>query len=246
MSERTGLIDERIPSRDRGRVGAFFDMDKTIISENSGSVYIKHRYAEGEIGPAELVKGLAAYLQYKVGALDILAWTKSMLIELGGREVEQVRAEARALFEAAIVPTIYPEAVERIREHQQLGHAVCIVSGATDLVVRPLAEHLGIEHAIYTQLEVDSDRYTGRVIEPICFEEGKVHWLRGFIDAERIDLARSYFYTDSVTDRALLDLVGHPQVVNPDPMLYRLAVKRRWPVRFYDGVERANALRPLP
>ena len=148
---------------------------------------------------------------------------------------QAVRAEARSLFESAIAPTIYPEAVERIREHQKLGHAVCIVSGATDLVVEPLAERLGVEHAIYTQLEVADGRYTGRVIEPICFEEGKVHWLRGFIEAERIDLSRSYFYTDSVTDRALLDLVGHPQVVNPDPLLYRLAVRRRWPVCFYDG-----------
>ena len=235
MSEQLGLSDQRIPSRNRGRVGAFFDMDKTLISENSGSAYIKHRYAVGEIGRREVARGLAAYLRYKVGALDILAWTKSMLVELAGRDVEAVRAEARALFESAIVPTIYPEAVERIREHQKLGHAVCIVSGATDLVVEPLAERLGVEHAIYTQLEVAEGRYTGRVIEPICFEEGKVHWLRGFIEAERIDLSRSYFYTDSVTDRALLDLVGHPQVVNPDPLLYRLAVRRRWPVCFYDG-----------
>jgi phosphoserine phosphatase len=77
--------------------------------------------------------------------------------------------------------------------------------------------------------------FTGRVVEPICFEEGKIHWLRQFIDEQGIDLAKSYFYTDSITDLPLLDLVGHPVVTNPDPFLYREAVRRCWPVRFFEA-----------
>ena len=110
---------------------------------------------------------------------------------------------------------------------------MAIVSGATRYAVEPIARHLGVEHMLFTALEVEQGRLTGRVIEPICFEEGKVYWLRHFIDDHRIDLARSYFYTDSVTDLPLLDLVGHPVVVNPDPRLYRTAVRRRWPVRIF-------------
>ena len=79
-----------------------------------------------------------------------------------------------------------------------------IVSGATAFVVRPIADRLGIEHILYTRLEVENGLFTGRVIEPICFEEGKIYWLQQFIEEEQIDLARSYFYTDSVTDRPLL------------------------------------------
>ena len=51
MPSRTG-------SRPRKRVGAFFDVDKTLISENSGSLYMKHRYQQGEISEWELLKGL--------------------------------------------------------------------------------------------------------------------------------------------------------------------------------------------
>jgi len=111
---------------------------------------------------------------------------------------------------------------------------VAIVSGATAFVVRPIAARLGIEHILYTRLEVDNGLFTGRVIEPICFEEGKIYWLQQFIDEHEIDLAKSYFYTDSISDLPLLDLVGHPVATNPDPVLYRTAVKRRWPVRFFD------------
>jgi putative phosphoserine phosphatase/1-acylglycerol-3-phosphate O-acyltransferase len=133
-----------------------------------------------------------------------------------------------------VLPTVYPEAVETIRKHQAQGHVVAIVSGATKFVVRPLAEALGIKHYLYTRLEVENGRFTGRVIDPICFEEGKIYWLQQFIDERGIDLAKSWFYTDSVTDLPLLDLVGHPVAVNPDPFLFRAARRRQWPVRFFE------------
>jgi putative phosphoserine phosphatase/1-acylglycerol-3-phosphate O-acyltransferase len=154
--------------------------------------------------------------------------------ELEGRSEAELMAEAAELFDRVILPLVYPDAVEAIRWHQDQGHEVCIVSGAARFVVEPLARHLGIEHALYTRLDVKNGLFTGRVVEPICFEEGKIYWLQQFIDEQRIDLAKSWFYTDSVTDRPLLDLVGHPMVVNPDPLLYRLAVRRHWPVRFYE------------
>ncbi len=216
------------------RVGAFFDMDKTLISENSGSVYFKYRYEQGEISGTELAKGLFAYLQYKAGILDIAAWTRQMMRNFAGQRESDLAEQARVLFEQEILPTVYPEAERIVREHQAKGHVVAIVSGATRFVVEPLAEHLGVEHMLYTGMEVEGGLFTGRAIEPVCFEEGKIFWLQQFIERERIDLARSWFYTDSVTDLPLLELVGHPMAVNPDPFLYRTAMRRRWPVRLFE------------
>ena len=45
-----------------------------------------------------------------------------------------------------------------------------------------------------------------------------------------MDLARSYFYTDSITDLPLLERIGEPRVVNPDPRLGRVAARRGWPI----------------
>lgn len=224
-----GAIARRSP-----RVGAFFDLDKTLIAENSGSLYMKYRYERGEIGGLDLLKGLGAYLQYKVGMLDIRNWTQSMMSQFRGRSEVELEAEANAWFASSVVQTIYPEAERLVSEHATAGHVVAIVTGATKFVVRPLAARLGVEHMLYTRLEVEDGLFTGRVIEPICFDEGKVYWLQQFIEDRDIDLAKSWFYTDSITDRPLLDLVGHPVAVNPDPLLYREAVRRHWPVRFFD------------
>ncbi|MGH0031768.1 MAG: HAD family hydrolase [Myxococcota bacterium] len=227
------------------RVGAFFDMDKTLIAENSASLYMKDRYARGEITGMELLQGLGAYIQYKVGILDIRSWTKTMMLQFRGQREADLEKEALEWFDDAVAPTVYPEAERLVREHAAAGHFVAIVSGATKFVVKPLAERLGIEHILYTRLEVEDGAFTGRVIEPICFEEGKIYWLQQFIEEYGIDLAKSWFYTDSITDRPLLDLVGHPVAVNPDPLLYREAVRRCWPVRFFEPPPAPDASPPV-
>ena len=216
------------------RVAALFDMDKTIISENSATMYMRHRYDQGEVSGWDLAKGLGAYLRYKVGMLDIRAWTKSMMVDFKGREEQDLAHEGRVLFGAVLRETIYPEAAQLIQKHRNEGHAVAIVSGATRYIVEPVADFLEVKHCLYTRLEVEDGVLTGRVLEPLCFDEGKIYWIQQFIEEQNVDLARSYFYTDSVTDLPLLELVGHPVVTNPDPVLYRTAVRRRWPVRFFE------------
>ena len=231
--------------RAQPRIGAFFDMDKTILSENSATLYMRYRYERGEMSKRDLMRGLGAYFKYKIGILDIRSWTLDMMLQFNGQSEKQLEEEAIAWVEAAVVETVYPEAKRLVDEHLAESHVVANVSGATAFVVRPIAAHLGIEHILYTRLEVENGLFTGRVIEPICFEEGKIYWLQQFIEEQGIDLAKSYFYSDSITDLPLLDLVGHPVATNPDPLLYRTAVKRRWPVRFFDPPPPAPAPEPV-
>ena len=73
-------------------------------------------------------------------------------------------------------------------------------------------------------------RFTGEAVRPVCYGAGKIYWAERFAQRHGIDLERSYFYTDSITDLPVLERVGEPRVVNPDPRLRRAAVRRGWPV----------------
>jgi phosphoserine phosphatase len=126
-------------SRTRPRIGAFFDMDKTLIAENSGSLWMKHRYENGEIGNLDLLKGIAVYLQYKLGVLDIRSWAQTALADYRGKREDEMEKVAREWFDTAIAPALYPEAAALVREHEAAGHVIAIVSGATRYVVQPLA-----------------------------------------------------------------------------------------------------------
>jgi hypothetical protein len=101
--------------RTRPRIGAFFDMDKTLIAENSGSLWMKHRYENGEIGNLDLLKGIAVYLQYKLGVLDIRSWAQTALADYRGKREDEMEKVAREWFDTAIAPALYPEAAALVR-----------------------------------------------------------------------------------------------------------------------------------
>lgn len=214
-------------------VGVFFDVDKTILSENSGKLYLRSLYDRGEIDWLTMIRSLSPYLQYKLNLLDIDSRVQSTMLQLKGRSERALSRQANQWFREYVLPKIYAEAEELARQHAERGHIVALVSGASKFVLRPLAKHLGVKHIMHTHLEVRDGRFTGRVVKPICFGEGKIYWVQQLIEREGIDLAKSYFYSDSITDLPLLELVGHPQVVNPDPLLNREARRRHWPVRFF-------------
>ncbi len=91
--------------RVRSRIGAFFDMDKTLIAENSGSAYMRDRWENGAVTGWDLAKGAGAYLQYKLGALDIQAWSVEMMRGFKGQEEAALVTEGLELFAERIRPS---------------------------------------------------------------------------------------------------------------------------------------------
>jgi len=89
---------------------------------------------------------------------------------------------------------------------------------------------MGIEHGICTNLVIRDGRFTGELVEPYCYGEGKIYWAERFASENGISLDDSYFYTDSYTDLPMLEKVGRPMIVNPDALLQAEAEKRGWPI----------------
>ena len=86
---------------------------------------------------------------------------------------------------------------------------MAIVSASTPYAVSPVAHDLGLgDDYLATRLEVVSGRFTGGVIEPPCYGAGKVTLARAYSAQHNLDLAASYFYTDSHHDLPLLEVGG--------------------------------------
>ena len=88
---------------------------------------------------------------------------------------------------------------------------------------------VGADRVIATQLVVKDGRYTGE-IDFYAYAENKAQAIKELADTEGYDLSRSYAYSDSITDLPMLEVVGHPYVVNPDRALRKEAASRGWPV----------------
>jgi len=135
------------------------------------------------------------------------------------------------VFERRLAGEIYPESRALVEAHKAMGHTLAIISSATRYQAEPLARDMEIAHVLCSRLELRDGRFTGKVLRPLCYGEGKLLAARKLADETGIDLAHSYFYSDSDEDLPLLEAVGHPRPLNPNRKLAAAASRRGWPVR---------------
>jgi phosphoserine phosphatase len=129
--------------------------------------------------------------------------------------------------------------LDEVHAHQDAGRATFIVSAAGNGVVEQLASVLGMDGGIGTRYEVDEDgAFTGRFEGPFVYGPGKVEAMREFAAGHDIDLAESYAYSDSRSDLPMLEAVGHPVAVNPDPALAEIAKREGWQVMRFERLGR--------
>ncbi len=217
-----------------GRAAALFDLDRTLLDTSSGQLYARYLYRHGRMGRGELARVIWWGLLSGLGLLDMRELIPRLLAGAAGDDEGEMRRLCDRWFAEDVIPHLSERGQQRVAEHQSQGHVLAIVSASTQYVVGPMAAHLGFPgQYVCTHLESQDGHLTGGIVPPPCYGEGKVVWAERFAAEHGVDLAASYFYTDSISDLPLLERVGQAVAVNPDPRLRRLARKRGWPIESF-------------
>ena len=104
-----------------------------------------------------------------------------------------------------------------------------MLTSSSNYLAEAVCQDLDLDDCICNRFEVDArGRYTGRPIEPLCFGSGKVTLAERYVAPLGLQLKDCVFYSDSHSDLPMLEAVGFPMVVHPDPRLGRLARQRGW------------------
>jgi len=239
-SKTDALTKEIMESESGAHIGAFFDLDRTLIKDFSAKEFFKNRVLSGKMTRREIIAQFSGVLVYATKDRNFAA-----MAAMGAKGVkgvpEQVFIEVgEEVYLKHLADSIYPEARAMVAAHMAKGHTVAIVSAATPYQVDPIARDLNIKHVMCTRMEVKRGKFTGNIIEPACWGEGKAHAARELVKQFDLDLNKSYFYTDSAEDLPLLEIVGHPRPMNPDTKLSALAFENDWPVYRFDDEQRTS------
>ncbi len=205
-------------------------MDKTLVRVNTARLFSRYRRARGQEGLRTRLQVSLWLFQYSLGMIDATRVARKALAEYKDTLESDMITMCNEWFPEYVLPEVSPAARERVKEHQDRGDLVAIVTSATIYGAGPLGRELGIEDVLTTELEVKDGRFTGDVVEPLCYSQGKIERARKLLDRHSIALEDVSFYSDSVTDLPLLRAVGTPMIVNPDARLLREARKQGWPI----------------
>lgn len=212
-------------------IAAFFDVDYTLLNASSSVLYVKYLRRHGQLNRLDMLRVGWYVLLYRTAIVDFGKVIAQLARSAAGDSDLETRAFCDRWFRDDVLRHVSEDARRRIEHHRAQGHRPVLLSAATQYVNRPLAEHLGLgDDFLCTRLEARNGILTGRLIEPVCYGTGKLHWAKQFAAEQGIDLSASYFYTDSYSDIPMLRAVGHPVAVNPDARLRRAARRAGWPM----------------
>ena len=210
---------------------AIFDLDNTLLDGDSDHAWGEFLCRKGVVDPDEYRLANDRFYQlYKEGKLDILEFLSFALKPLSEHSLDLLSQWHSEFMQEVVEPMMLPKAEALLQQHRDDGDKLMIITATNRFVTGPIAQRLNVPVIIATEPEQIDGRYTGRVTDVPCFQDGKVVRLNRWLKENSVSLDGSYFYSDSINDLPLLEGVTHPVAVNPDERLKAIATERNWPI----------------
>ena len=216
---------------------AVFDLENTIIASNVVATY--SWLATRRLGTADRVRFIGRTLLEAPALLaqdrkDRSDFLRAFYRRYEGAPVEELRQDAAEHFSDLLLTRSFPDAVRRVRRHRELGHTTVLITGALDIAIEPLTPLF--DHVVCARLgtRVESTRsgptevLTGHLEEVPPTAEARARIIVDLCSELDLDPRQAVAYADSSSDLPMLEAVGFPVAVNPEPRLASIARKRGW------------------
>ncbi len=221
---------------------AFFDLDKTLLAANSGSLWIRRELREGHLTRFEAARAALWILRYHLGFTSIEAALERAIASLRGSPAAPLRERTRRFYEEEVRAQFRKRGIEVLEEHRARGDRLVLLTSSSGYLSECVDGDLRFDALLCTRLELDAGGvHTGRCEGELCYASGKLRHAEACATAFGVSLSDCTFYTDSFADVSVLEKVGRPIVVNPDRRLRSHSLARRWPIVDW-GAADPNAL----
>lgn len=209
---------------------AFFDLDETLLAKNSGKVFWDHCLQNKIYSPAEMAYLGFSLVKFLVGFDETEDFIRSWASVFKGWSEEKMQQITDEVFASGIKPIIRSAAQNEVARHKGAGARTVILSASTRYVCEPVKDHLAMDEALCTALDIRDGKFTGTLASPYVFGEQKYLSALSYCQEHGFDMATCYYYGDAYTDRFVMEAVGFPVCVSPDKKLRAYAAQKNWNV----------------
>jgi len=210
------------------RYPAFFDLDKTLLSINSGTVLVREAYKAGLMSTSDLLNAIYLSWLYKFHLRKTALIVSGMGRWLKGMTADKMDALAEQVVNKHLLDAIRPEIYSEIEFHKENNAEIVILSSVMIQICRLLGSRIGADNIICTVMEIDGGVFTGSAENEFCLEDEKRVRLIKYCEESNFNLSEAFYYGDSISDLPALEVVGHPVCVQPDRKLSRIAREKGW------------------
>lgn len=203
-----------------------FDLDRTLIKENSCRLFLTVLYRKKIIKKIAYFSSISLYLFFKLTPLSV-GWLYQTLFKflMRGQKIRFLEKEARLFYRLQMKHQWNPKVIDYLKQGKKEGHEIWVMTAAPRFLAQYFVRFLKISDFVATDFDLDANaKITG--IASIVDGKAKAKKLQSLLEKRAYD--QVHVYSDDIDDLPLLNLATHSYVVNPGKKLKTIAQKKGW------------------
>ncbi|MGL5380873.1 HAD-IB family hydrolase [Clostridium sp.] len=195
---------------------AIFDVDYTITRKETLMELFKYIIHRDKSNIKFLPRALFSGLMYGIGVFDEKKVKEKFLKFIDGIDEKDLALLVKDFYKDRLSNILYADAIDMIKRLKKEGYKVYLISASPEFYLREFYNIKEVDMVIGTKFIFDKGKFARMMDGHNCKGEEKVRRLKEVLEKEKleIDFEDSYMFSDSLSDKPLLDLVGKPYLIN--------------------------------
>lgn len=195
---------------------AIFDIDYTITRKETLMEFFKYLVSKDIKNIKFLPRALYSGLMYGVKVYDERKVKECFLKFIENIDEAELAKLTKSFYDERISKILYKDAVDMIKKLKKEGYMVVLISASPEFYVKEFYAIKEVDLIIGTKFTFEGGKFIRKMHGNNCKGEEKVRRLNEALKEKniKVDFKNSYMFSDSLSDKPLLDLVGNPYLIN--------------------------------
>ncbi|MBE6086928.1 MAG: HAD-IB family hydrolase [Clostridium beijerinckii] len=195
---------------------AIFDIDYTITKKETLMELFKYVIKKDKKNLRFLPRAIYCGIMYAIGIYDERKVKETFLRFIDGIKEEELAELVKEFYDERLKKILYDDALKMMKKLKNEGYDIYLISASPEFYVNEFYNIKEVDRVIGTKFGFENGTFVRKMVGNNCKGEEKVRRLKEVLKDEKIevDFKESYMFSDSLSDKPLLDLVGKPYLIN--------------------------------
>lgn len=195
---------------------AIFDIDYTITKKETLMELFKYSIKIDKKNIRFLPRAIFCGSMYMLKLYDERKVKEKFLKFIDGIKEKDLAKLVKEFYNYKLKAILYEDALNMIKKLKSEGYDIYLISASPEFYVNEFYNIKEVDKVIGTRFNFKDGIFMRKMDGENCKGEEKVRRLKEFLKKEKIevDFGESYMFSDSLSDKPLLDLVGKPYLIN--------------------------------
>ena len=195
---------------------AIFDIDYTITRKETLMEFFKYLVSKDIKNIKFLPSAMYSGLMYGIKVYDEKRVKECFLKFIENIDEKELAILTKSFYDERLSTILYEDAVNMIKKLKNEGYMVILISASPEFYIKEFYAIKEVDLIIGTKFIFENGKFVRKMSGNNCKGEEKVKRLETVLKEKNItaDFKNSYMFSDSLSDKPLLDLVGNPYLIN--------------------------------